>query len=252
MLRKEFRDSLRILFHSTIILVALPITGLLSLLFNIDIGFVEILQISLLGVVFIFAIYSGISLFQSEQMDRGFEYLLTLPLSKSAIFIFKVIPRLVILSVLSGLVFGLMKLFNHDYVLGFKGGRELKVIMIIFFLHLGALFLSLAFDSTMAAGVTYFLLFGMSGLFYLFLFHIISELSILPFLARSLLKTYALLITALLILIPLAFSFFLTFWRLDFKPLKLRIRPYLFISLPVFSILSILILIFFNKFIHLF
>lgn len=233
MLKKEIRDSLQILLESSVLLLAVPLIYLISLIMGFKINFEQLVKIISIITVFAFAGYSGLGMFLWEKRDKGFEYLLTLPLSRVKVFIYKLLPRMVVLFLLLG-IWGLI--FNQpikDY------------ITILLFIQLVAVCLSLAFNSYFAALIGIILLgffHGLSSVFITSLFLHWQEVSIYPF---EIISPYVL--SALLIVIPLGVSFLLAFRNFDLKPYKYVVRPYLFIALPLLLVQTVIILLYYEK-----
>lgn len=232
MLKKEFRDTLQILLESSVLLLSVPLIFLVSLIMGFKVNW-QLVKIISITTVFVFAGYSGLGMFLWEMRDKGFEYLLTLPISRVKLFFDKLLPRVVVLFLLLG-IWGLV--FNQplkDY------------LVVLLFIQLIAVCLSLAFNSYLAALISTILL-GffcvLSGWFITALFIRLQTVSINPF---EIISPYAL--AALLIVIPLGISFLLTFRNFDLKPYKYAIRPYLFIALPLILIQAVLIFLYFEK-----
>ena len=50
--------------------------------------------------IFFFSFFLGISLFSKEIRNNGFEYLLTLPFSRTKLLLYKIVPRIIALALL--------------------------------------------------------------------------------------------------------------------------------------------------------
>lgn len=233
MLKKEFRDTLQILLESSVLLLSVPLICLISLIMGFKVNYGQLVKIISITTVFAFAGYSGLGMFLWEMRDKGFEYLLTLPMSRVKLFIYKLLPRMVVLLLFLG-IWGLV--FNQPL----KG-----YLVVLVFIQLIAVCLSLAFNSYLAALISIILLgffYGLSSMSITALFLRLQTVSINPF---EIISPYAL--AALLIVIPLGISFLLTFRNFDLKPYKYAVRPYLFIALPLIFVQAVVILLYYEK-----
>ena len=236
MLKKEFRDTLRILLESSLLLLSVPVIILFSFIMGFKINILQLLKVTSIVTIFAFSGYSGLGMFLWEKRDKGSEYLLTLPMSKLKIFIYKFLPRfllLALLAVLSHLFFGI----NGHYFIA------------LLFIQLGGVFLSLAFSSFFMAFITIFLLgffYSLAIQFIIRWFKVIHDFSFNPF---ELISPYVL--AALLLGIPLAVSFFLAFKNYDLKPFKYAVKPYLFIGLPLILVQALVIFFYYEKLLYL-
>jgi hypothetical protein len=233
MLKKEFRDTLRILVESSVMLLAVPLIILMSLIMGFTINYVQLIKITAIITVFAFSAYSGLGMFLWEKRDKGFEYLLTLPISRLKLFIFKLLPRFVVLM-----------LFLVTWALVFNTSAK-DYIVVLIFIQLSAACLSLAFNSYFAAVIGIILLgffYGLSSRFITFLFIRWQRISIDLF---AIISPYFL--AALLLGIPLGISFLLAFRSFDLKPYKYVVKPYLFIALPLLLVQAVVIFWYYDK-----
>jgi len=194
----------------------------------------DIFNYVLLFILVIYPLFAGTLVFQSEKKDNAFEYLLSLPLSKTQILADKIIPRLMFLFVLLGASI-VVSLFKNVLMNGFS--------LIVLFLI--SLFLCLTYTSI----IVYFLEIG--SLFWLFYMdsQIINFLLWRPDAVRTIYPNFpSQLIAAALILVPLGLAFWLTFKKLDVKPLKLQMKSYVFIALPMALALISLTVVFYKKY----
>ncbi|UCE40169.1 MAG: hypothetical protein JSV17_11960 [Candidatus Aminicenantes bacterium] len=236
MLKKETLESLRRAVESMLVLFAIPL-ALLWDRFVIKSGwnFSDIFNVVLAATVVAFAVYSGATIFQSEKKDRAFEYLYSLPVSRFEILKIKILPRLAIL--LSMIV--VLALFT-----GFKSsfGNGITYLFLFFI----SIFLSLTIHSVIIG------LLGMLLLYYvyyflhriLFYFSLRYNLRITGFLGLTLGK----LIPALLLLIPFGIAFWLTFKKMDVKPMKLQTKTYYIIILSTLAILITFVVFYFREY----
>jgi len=238
MLKKEFRDTLRILLESSVMLLAVPLIFLMSLIMGFTINYVELTKIIAIITVFVFSGYSGLGMFLGEKRDKGFEYLLTLPVSRLKLLIYKLLPRFVVLM-----------LYLVTWALVFNMPIKDYMVVLIF-IQLAAVCLSLAFNSYFAALIGIILLgflYSLSSRFIVFLFIRWQEISIDPF---AIISPYVL--AALLLGIPLAIAFLLALRNFDLKPYKYVIRPYLFIALPLLLVQVVVIFWYYDKMTYLY
>lgn len=238
MLKKEFRDTLRILLESSMLMLSIPFIMLISFIFGLDSpgGDLstksDLVRAVALLTAFAFAGYSGMAFFLSERRDKGFEYLLTLPISRWKIFLYKLAPRLLVLL----LIFVLFALL---------GGATVKGILYpLLTVQIGMIFLSLAFSSYFAGFIAFVLL----GFFYsLGIKFVWYALYVLDGNSYGLFGTVPVELIALLLPgIPLAISFFKVFLNYDLKPARFTLKPYYYIALPVILVEFIVIFVFYQ------
>jgi ABC-type transport system involved in multi-copper enzyme maturation permease subunit len=248
MLKKEFHDSLRVLLECSLLLLSIPVFIIMDVLFfQVNLDPRELVQTVAICTLMIFAIYSGLTLFHREEKDRSYEYLFSLPLSRSKILLCKIFPRI---SLLSLLLFIFVFLFGIENVDLFVRNYNVLWTIIVFFLF--ALFFSLAFRN-LAVGFTgmYILLviYDMSLRFSINVFEHILYYSYYDRISDyryNIFRNAVYILPGLLIVIPLGISFFLAFKRLDLRPPAHRVKPYLYIALPVILIQAVLLLLFYK------
>lgn len=229
MLKKEFRDTLRILLESSVLLPAVPVVFGLVRLMGMEASFREIAYVGAIAAVVLFSGYSGLTMFHWERKDKGFEYLLTLPYSKLRIFLYKAVPRVMVLAIM-GLSIVIFTKMTVSYFL-----------LPLLFLQLGMVFMSLAFGSLfvgMIAGIVMAYFYVLSRYFMEYLFQYYLHLD--PILPPNILA-------GLFLLIPPGISFFLAYKNLDFKPYKYTVRPYLYVALPLLLLQVIIIFLNFES-----
>lgn len=233
MLKKEFRDTLRILLESSVMLLAVPLIILMSLIMGFKVNYGQLIKYTSIITIFAFSGYSGLGMFLWEKRDKGFEYLLTLPISRLKLLIYKLLPRMFVLMLLLGTWCLVFKMPVNDY------------IVVLIFIQLAAACLSLAFNSYFAALIGIILLgffYSLSSRFIFFLFYRWQGISIDSF---TIISPYGL--AALLLGIPLGISFLLAFRNFDLKPYKYVIKPYLFIALPLLLVQVVVIFLYYEK-----
>lgn len=234
MLKKECLEAIRKLLESLLILIVIPLTIVWDkLVAHSGWPYTDIFKGGLIATLVIYAVYAGATIFLPERRDRAFEYLFSLPLTRSRIVMAKVLPRFIILVILL--------LLSAVFI----GSEVLPSGIIFILLFFGAVSLSIAVNSIILN------LLGVSFLFGAFqpccniLSFLLSKLG-LNF--RSVLGfMFVQLCSALLLLIPLWLAFWLTFKKLDVKPIRLQMRTYYSILLPSLAGFVVFILLFYKK-----
>ncbi|MCX6567431.1 MAG: hypothetical protein NT147_00060 [Candidatus Aminicenantes bacterium] len=230
MLRKEIGDALKKLVESLVFLVIIPFMYIVDkLVWKWGLDYRSLIDTGFVITLLIYAVYAGGTVFQSERKDRAFEYLFSLPLTRRKIILAKIFPRLGILMILGAAATIVV-------------GRGLLVeagitVLVLFF---SSLFLSIAVFS-IAINI-----FGV-GLIYLMFFqggHVVGRF-LLKIESSSYLKWLVTQsVPAAVLLIPLGIAFWLTFKKMDARPLKLQMKTYYSITLPALFVLALLIALF--------
>ena len=233
MFKKEALDALKREMECLAFLGAIPVAFLFDKFFlKINWEFIAIFQWVFIATIIIYTLYAGASIFQSEKRDRAFEYLFSLPISRIKIIHFKFSPRLIVLLILtliSGLFFDVS---IYSYGITF------------FFLFFISAFLSININSVVIN------LAGVSILYVLFnfLWQILMNFSFMHGLESRgvwIIPAFQLL-AAVLILIPTGTAFWLTFKKMDVKPMKLQMRTYYAIVFPTIIILIVFVSLMFK------
>ena len=187
----------------------------------IDTGFV----ITLL----IYAVYAGGTVFQSERKDRAFEYLFSLPLTRRKIILAKILPRL-----------GILTLLGAAATIVVGRGLLVEAGITVLVLFFSSLFLSIAVFSIainiFGVGLIYLMFFQGGRVVGRFLFKIGGSSYLKWLVTQS--------VPAAVLLIPLGIAFWLTFKKMDARPLKLQMKTYYSITLPALFVLALLIALF--------
>ena len=233
MFKKEFRDTLRILLESSLLMLSIPLTLGLALLLGLYIPVADFIKAVSIITIFVFAGYSGLAIFQTERRDKGFEYLLTLPVSKLKIFLAKIVPRFVVLSVLAGIALLFLDITFEE------------VVIPLIFLQIGGVFLSLAFNSFFLGVISVALLGFIYSLLYMFLNNFYYYLRQFDLDLFSIIPPG--IPTVLLLGIPLGISFFLVYRNFDIKPYKYTIKPYFFIAIPLLLLQVLIVVVYFDS-----
>ncbi len=235
MLKKEVRDALKRELECLLILGAIPLAFLWDrLIMKFKWAFFDIFSGVFVTTVVLYAVYSGATIFQSEKKDRAFEYLFSLPLTRSRILLMKTGPRLAILIFL---VIILALFFKVSFLIF---GIDFFVLFFV------SVFLSVGINSIVINFI------GVSMLYFVFyeLWQILmnfSSLHGLGFRGALLIPTFR-LIAAALLLVPMGTAFWLTFKRMDVKPLKFQMKTYYAIILSTFVVLITFIALMFKKY----
>ncbi|MCP5054469.1 MAG: hypothetical protein GY940_45295 [bacterium] len=238
MLKKEIRDTLRQLLESSLLLISIPFVIVIWTIAGIEVSIEEALKLIPLLTLFVFAAYSGIGIFQTERKDKGFEYLLSLPLSLAKIFLVKVTPRFLAVTVLYLILFGL-----------FPVGDVKMIFYILILIHLTGICFSLVFASNyvkftavILVVIFYYYLFLPS--FFNFSWVILTEIRPVNIISIAQ-NLYSILqaVSVLVLLIPIAIPFFLTYRKFDLKPQSHMIKPYLYIGIPFY--LAAIVMVYF-------
>jgi ABC-type transport system involved in multi-copper enzyme maturation permease subunit len=230
MLRKEIGDALKKLVESLVFLVIIPFMYIVDkLVWKWGLDYRSLIDTGFVITLLIYAVYAGGTVFQSERKDRAFEYLFSLPLTRRKIILAKILPRLGILMILGAAATIVV-------------GRGLLVeagitVLVLFF---SSLFLSIAVFS-IAINI-----FGV-GLIYLMFFqggHVVGRF-LLKIGGPSYLKWLVTQsVPAAVLLVPFGIAFWLTFKKMDARPLKLQMKTYYSITLPALFVLALLIALF--------
>jgi ABC-type Na+ efflux pump permease subunit len=236
MLIKEFRDSLKRLGESLFILIGVPLGYLWDrVVVKFGWDFWSILNAVLVILIFVYAAYAGITIFWAEKRDQAFEYLLSLPVSRTRILASKILPRLGCLVVL----------YSALTILS-KSPFFSPVGLMLAFIFLVGVFISFAIDSVVIGLLGILLLLGLYYFTQPTFSFIAWNLHLIPSLTSSL--TIIRLLSALILLLPFGIAFWKVYSRLDAKPLNLQMKPYYLISLPSFLAFISLIMMFFGKY----
>jgi len=231
MLRKELTESIKRFLECFLILVGIPIAFLLDrLIIKFGWEFKDLFLGLFYVAVFFYSAYSGITILQTEKKDRALEYLLSMPISRSKIMLIKIFSRLIIL---------IFCIFILTFLVDFKTFRMLAIWLIFLF------FISVSFSMVIDSIILGII--GISLIFQVFLLNsrILNFLVSKTYIESSLdhLALLSPVLSALLLLIPFGISFWLTFKKMDVKPIKQQIQPYYYIAFPALVIiLSFIIL----------
>jgi hypothetical protein len=238
MLKKEIFDSLKTLIQCLLLLIGVPLGFVMDkLIIHFGWKLSEIFNFLFLISIVIYPIASGLYVFQSEKKDRAFEYLLSLPLSRLKIIIYKVLPRLSLLLLLIT-VSTFFSIFNNIWINGFN-------LIVLFFV---SLFIAFATTSVVLGPVIVTLLF--------YAYYVTSQMIHMIFIglkpeifnAFSTTAFFFNLLTAVLLLVPIGSAFWITFKKFDIKPLKWQLKSYYFIVLPTILVFMSFIILFYKKY----
>jgi len=235
MLKKEFRDALKRFVESLAILFIIPLLYIVDkLVTKAGLDFASYRDPGFVITLVIYAVYAGGTVFQSERKDRAFEYLFSLPLTRREIILSKILPRLGLLLILGGVA---------TIVVGRGFLHEAGIIVFVIFFS--SLFLSIGVLSIVINlfGVMLMCLIFSQG-------ERVFGYLLLKFggnFASHLGPVVAQFFSAAVLLVPFGIAFWLTFKKMDVRPLKLQMRTYYSIILPTIFVLTLLIVFFFRK-----
>ncbi len=235
MLKKEALDALKRELECLLILGAVPLAFLWDrLVMKFRWEFRDIFSGVFIMTVIIYAVYAGATIFQSEKKDRAFEYLFSLPVPRSKILLLKILPRMVILVVL---VIVLTLFFDMDVS---TSGITFPLVFLL------SSFLSIGVDSIIINLIGVFILYHIQ----FSLWQILMNFSFLHGLESRgtwLIPTFQ-LIAAALLLVPMGTAFWLTFKKMDVKPMKFQMKIYYAIVLPTVIVLITVVALLFKKY----
>ena len=101
MLKKEINEIVKqTMFLIGVLFVYLTIMYTIEVVTGGDSDFFKYFQIFYQIYIFVFSFFLGLSLFSYEIRNGGFEYLLTLPVTRTKLLLTKILPRLVMLIIL--------------------------------------------------------------------------------------------------------------------------------------------------------
>ena len=235
MLKKEAWDALKRELECLLLLGAIPLAFIWDkFVVKFGWGFRDIFSGIFITTVIIYAVYAGATIFQSERKDKAFEYLFSLPVSRSKILLMKLVPRMIILI----LLVIILQLFFEANVA-----------------DIGITFLVLFFVSAFLSIGTYSIVINLIGvmmLYYVFhaLLQILMNFSFFHGLESRgswIIPAFQLLAAALL-LVPMGTAFWLTFKKMDVKPMKWQLRTYYAIVLPTIIVLVTIVALLFKKY----
>lgn len=235
MLKKEIKDALKCFVESLVALVIIPLMYIADKLVTKNgFNFASYRDPGFIFTLVIYAIYAGGTVFHSERKDRAFEYLFSLPMTRRNIILLKILPRLGLLMFLGGAT---------GIVVGRSFLSETGITVLVLFFS--SLFLSIGVLSVfinLFGVMLMYLIFSQEG-------HVFGYL-LLKFgvnFASFLGSVAAQFVSAAVLLVPFGIAFWLTFKKMDARPLKLQMRTYYSIILPTIFVLTLLIVFFFRK-----
>jgi ABC-type Na+ efflux pump permease subunit len=235
MLKKEVRDSLRRELECLLLLGAIPLAFIWDrFVVKFGWGFRDIFSGVFLTTVIIYAVYAGATIFQSEKKDRAFEYLFSLPVSRSKILLMKLVPRIIILF----LLVIILQLFFEVHVADI-GITYFVLFFISAFLSIGTSSIMINLIGVLMLYYVYYALWMILMNFYFF--HGLESRGswIIPAFQ---------LFAAALLLVPMGTAFWLTFKRMDVKSMKLQLKTYYAIVLPTLVILITFVTLMFKAY----
>lgn len=237
MLIKEFRDTFKRLGECFFILVGVPLGYLWDrVIVKFGWDFWSIFKGVMVALVFVFAAYAGATIFWAEKKDQAFEYLFSLPVSRTRILAGKILPRL---GCLVALYAGLTVLSKSPFFS--------SVGLMLGFIFLLAVFLSLAIDSVVIGFLGILLLLGLHYFTSPTFSFMAWKLHLIPSLTHY--ATIMNFLSAVIILLPFGAAFWQVYRGLDAKPMNLQMKAYYLICLPSLLVIVSLIMVFFGRYI---
>lgn len=232
MLRKEIRDALKKLVESLVVLVIIPPMYIGDkLVFKWGLDYASLIDTGFVITLLIYAVYAGGTVFQAERKDRAFEYLFSLPVTRRKIILAKILPR-----------FGLLLILGAAAAIVVGRGLLIEAGITVLVLFFSSLFLSIAVFSiaiNLFGVVLMYLIFYQGGRV---LGHFLLETGSAS--GSRLVWLVVQFIPAGVLLVPFGIAFWLTFKKMDVRPLKLQMKTYYSIVLPVLFVLVLLIALF--------
>jgi ABC-type Na+ efflux pump permease subunit len=235
MLRKEIRDALKRFVESLAILAIIPFMYIGDkLVFKAGLDYASLIDTGFVLTLVIYSIYAGATIFQSERKDRALEYLFSLPMTRRKIILAKILPRfglLMILGLAATIIVGRSLLANAGIT-----------VLVLFF---GSLFLSIGVFSiviNLFGVILMYIIFYQGGQTFVYL---LSRLG--GRFAGQFGPLVPQLVSAAVLLVPFGIAFWLTFKKMDARPLKLQMGTYYSITLPVLFVLASLVTLFFRS-----
>jgi ABC-type Na+ efflux pump permease subunit len=233
MLRKEVQDALKRFIESLLTLLIIPFTYLADkLVTKTGLDYPTLIQTAFIFTLVIYAAYAGATFFQSERKDRAFEYLFSLPLTRKKIILVKLVPRLVLLLILG---------VAGTSIVGPGLLKEGITFLVLFF---SSLFLSIGVFSIVIN------LFGVLFMYLIFYQgeHAIANLVIKLGGDSAEYSGFFLVqcISAVVLLVPFGIAFWLTFKKMDVRPIKQQMKTYYSIVLPTLVVL-VSVIVFLSK-----
>jgi hypothetical protein len=234
MIRKEVQDALKRFVESLVVLAVIPFMYIGDrLVFKVGLDYASLINTGFILTLVIYSIYAGATIFQTERKDRAFEYLFSLPVTRRKVILAKILPRFGLLMVL-----GLAATIIVGRTLLADAGIT---ILVLFF---SSIFLSIGVFSiaiNVFGVVLMYLIFFQGGHTFGYL---LSRLG--GNFASHLGSLVPQLVSAAVLLVPFGMAFWLTFKKMDARPLKLQMGTYYSITLPVLFVLVLLIMFFFR------
>jgi ABC-type Na+ efflux pump permease subunit len=235
MLRKEIRDALKTFVESLVVLVIIPLMYIGDkLVIKTGLDYASLIDTGFVITLVIYAVYSGGTVFQSERKDRAFEYLFSLPLTRRKIILAKILPRLGLLLILGGAA----TIVVGRGLLAEAGITVLVLFFSSLFLSIGVLSIIINLFGVM---LMYLIFYQGGHVFGYLLLKLGGNFS------SHLGPLVAHFVSAAVLLVPFGIAFWLTFKKMDVRPLKLQMRTYYSITLPAIFVLVSLITLFFRS-----
>jgi hypothetical protein len=238
MLKKEIISVLKYTFY--FLIMAFTVPGILIATIIRDGSYFQVFFPLLQYGLLFWALFMGISLFSSEQGQRGMEYLLSLPYSRLRLIGIKILPRAVVV----------IALYFACWFLYAKGGGNAAVLPHFSFtiLYFAVFCIALSYSARSDNFLVLFIFTVFSLIVYLGLLsgifwttlqakgYIFYEFEIMPFFTEGLDSFLENLIVpvSIGILLPFLIALFFSFRKFDVRPVKIYNVRFLKVFLPLF------------------
>jgi hypothetical protein len=239
MLKKEIINVLKQTSYFLLAVLILPGILLVTTIVN-DVSYFQLFFPLLQSGLLFWALFMGISLFSSEQGQRGMEYLLSLPYTRLQLIGLKILPR----------AFVVLALYFACWLLYAEGGGNAAALPHFSFtiLYFALFCIALSFSASSDNFLVLFVFAGFSLVAYLGLLsaifwtslqtkgYIFYELEVMPFFTEGLDSFWEKLIVpvSLGILLPLLIALIFSFKKFDVRPVKIYNKRFLKVFVPVF------------------
>jgi hypothetical protein len=238
MLKKEFSDAFKQFMECMLLLLGVPLGVVFDkLIIHYGWKLSDIFHFVFLVTMTIYPVVAGLTVFQSERKDRAFEYLFSLPLSRLEAVKHKIAPRFLflLLLIIASIFFSI---FKNIWINGFN-------LIVLFFI---SIFMSISVTSFVlgAIGVSFIFSAYYQGSVIIHLIFIGWDHS--KYNAYSTGALLSDLVTAAILLIPMGAAFWMTFKKLDIRPLKSQLKFYYYIAVPIIVVFYTFIIVLFKKF----
>ena len=249
MLKKEILDSLKRLAESLLIFLTIPFILFVDrIIIKFGVEFSDLYFVVFYFFVTFFSVNLGATIFQSEKKDKAFEYLFSLPLSRTNILLYKILPRLILLCIVT-FIFSMSKGFGTSFPAMLQPVVYLKTMYFItyfIFLFFLSVFLSFAFNSVALCFIGVYIL-SFLRLYTSQSFDYLAWKLFPNLLGKRMVMYFNEILSACVLLIPIGIAFWITYKKMDNKPLKFQTKKYYVTTISTIAILIFYVVFFFKK-----